>query len=317
MNSINWSKDKIRSRLADFVRREVQKSVDQEVLPIISQLVQFQNSGAQDRQSYYDHTKSPLENHTLYVGLRDRLEAISVAIQDVDIDISDFENWLRDFPEIKRYYQTMGDVFIEKCLEHYLAFRQLNVVESDVFVDIAAGESPWTGILNSNGIKSYRLDFAYPEGMHGVNIGADAGDTKLPDEFASVLSLHSAFECFMGDADIQFVREAARILNKGGRYGIVPLFLDDAYFNSTSPDWNQRDVVIDPGAKKVWRDDEYRSPFSRHYSPESFGKRIFENIPEIMTGKVLYFRNLTEVMKYYQGQRIYCFFMFYCTKTGK
>jgi len=33
-----------------------------------------------------------------------------------------------------------------------------------------------------------------------------------------------------------------------------------------------------------------------------------------MMGKILYFRNLNEVIKHYPGQGIYCFFMFYCEK---
>ena len=163
-------------------------------------------------------------------------------------------------------------------------------------------------------VRAYRLDLSYPDGIRGINIGADAGDTKLPDNFASVLSLQCAYECFMGEADVKFVREASRILNDSGRYGIVPLYLEDEYFVSTSPFCDQSEVKIEPGAKKVWRDDEYRVPFSRHYSPEAFFRRIYSAIPKDMEGKVLYFGNLDEVMEKYPGQRIYCFFMFVCGK---
>ena len=116
----------------------------------------------------------------------------------------------------------------------------------------------------------------------------------------------------MGDADIRFVEEASRILDRKGRYGIVPLYLEDIHFVSTSPYCNQAEVMIEPEAKKVWRDDKYKVPFSRHYSPESFVSRIYSRIPGVMEGKVLYFRNLDEVMKNYPGQRVYCFFMFHC-----
>ena len=161
------------------------------------------------------------------------------------------------------------------------------------------------------------MDLSYPEGINGIDIGADAGDTKLPDSFASVLSSQCAYECFMGDADIHFVEEASRILDKKGRYGIAPLYLADIHFVSTSPYCNQADVIIEPEAKKVWRDDEYKVPFSRHYSPESFAARIYSRIPDGMEGKILYFKNLDEVMTHYSGQRIYCFFMFLCQKLSK
>jgi hypothetical protein len=76
-------------------------------------------------------------------------------------------------------------------------------------------------------------------------------------------------------------------------------------------------VIIEPEARKVWRDDEYKVPFSRHYSPESFAERIYSRIPDDMEGKILYFNNLNEVMKNYPEQRIYCFFMFLCEKRRK
>ena len=121
----------------------------------------------------------------------------------------------------------------------------------------------------------------------------------------------------MGDADIRFIEEASRILDRKGRYGIAPLYLADIHFVSTSPYCNQSEVKIEPAAKKVWRDDEYKVPFSRHYSPESFFTRIYSRIPNDMLGKVLYFKNLEEVMKHYLDQKIYCFFMFVCEKEPR
>ena len=313
MIGARWVRNKLRNYIANLVRAEVQKAIV-DVVWLIPQLVEFHNSPKEDRQSYRDHNKDSFGNRHLYEGLKDRILAISIPVQEVDIDISDFEHWLDSFPEIRDFYHNMGEYRVEKCLEHYLAFRHLRISADDVYIDIAAAGSPWAEVLNKRGIKCYRLDLVYPEGIHNINIGADAGVTKLPDSFATVLSAQCAYECFMGDADILFVREATRILTKNGRYGIVPLYLDDTYFVTTSPYCRQQDVVIDSEAKRVWRDDEFKVPFSRHYSPESFKKRVYSNVPSSMTGKLLYFRNLPDVMKHYRGQRIYCFFMFYCEK---
>lgn len=310
MNITTRIKGKVKTRISNLVKAEVQKTLEY----MVPQLIEFRNSSKEYRQSYYDHTKDPFGNRVLYASLKDRLMAIGIPVEEVDISISDFEHWLSDFSEIKKRYQSMGDVFIEKCLEHYLTFRYLKISNDDVYIDIAADGSPWAEILNKRGIRSYRLDLAYTEGIHGINIGADAGNTKLPNAFASVLSAQCAYECFMGDADIRFVMEADRILKKNGRYGIAPLYLDDTYFVTTSPYCNQKEVLIESEAKRVWREDRFKVPFSRHYSPESFEKRIYSNIPEGMNGKILYFRNLTDVIKHYSGQRIYCFFMFICKK---
>lgn len=308
MSIITWAKSKIKERVSRLVSNEVQQTMEY----LLPQLAQFQNSAKTERLSYYDHTKDPLGNASLYTRLKEELIAINVPVEEVEIDAQDFERWLENFPEINAFYRNMGDVHIEKCLEHYLAYQFLNINKDDLYIDIAASGSPWADILNKRGTKSFRLDLSYPVGIHGKNIGADAGNTKLPDRFATVLSAQCAYECFMGDADTRFVNEASRILNGEGRYGIVPLYLDTEYTVATSPYCNQRDVVVESEAKRVWRDDEYTVPFSRRYSPKIFKSRIYSVIPENMIGKVLYFNNLPDIMKHFEGQRIYCFFMFYC-----
>ena len=304
--------DKISGILRSAMRKEIEK-----ILPIIPQLIEFQNSAKEDRQSFYDHTMEPFESIDFYKSVKERLVSAGVLVEPVDIDIPDFERWLKDFPEIRRHYENKGDVFIEKCLEHYLAYRYLNISVNDVYIDVAGAGSPWAEILNAMGVKAYRLDLSFPMGINGVDIGADAGDTRLPDDFASTLSLQCAYECFMGDADIFFVKEASRILDNNGRYVIAPLYLADVHFVSTSPYCNQAEVTIEPEARKVWRDDDYKVPFSRHYSPESFAERIYAGIQEDMKGRVLYFKNLDEVIKHYPGQRIYSFFIFLCEKTER
>jgi len=314
---ISKIKRKIAGKVSNILRSAVRRELD-DALPVISQLVAFQNSAKEDRQSFYDHTKDPLGHIGFYEGLKNRLLSAGVRVEPVDIDIPDFERWLTDFPDIKRFYENMGDVFIEKCLEHYLAFRHLKISASDTYIDVASAGSPWARTLNAQtGVQTYRLDLSYPKGINGTDIGADAGDTGLPGGFASVLSLQCAFECFMGDADVAFLKEAGRILNDQGRYGIVPLYLEDQYFVCTSPYCNQAEVIIEPGARKVWRDDEYKAPFSRHYSPESFAERIYSRIPGNMSYKVLHFENLDEVIRHYPGQRVYCFFMFVCEKISQ
>lgn len=145
MSVITWAKGKVKSRIANLVRAEVQKTLKY----VIPQLIEFQTAQKEDRQSYHDHTKDPLGNTSLYSSLKDRLLAVGVPVEEVDIDISNFERWLDEFSEIRKHYESMGDVFVEKCLEHYLAFWHLKVSKNDVYIDIAAGGSPWASILNN------------------------------------------------------------------------------------------------------------------------------------------------------------------------
>jgi hypothetical protein len=307
-------KKEIMSRITNILKPMVRDEIEN-LLPIMPQLIEFKNSAKEDKQSFYDHSKYTLGSIGFYEGLKDRLIRAGIPVVPVEVDLQDFERWLTDFPDIRKHYANMGNVFIEKCLEHYLTFTHLNITSGNVYVDIASSGSPWARTLcKRRGVRAYRLDLSFPKGIKGIDIGADASHTKLPDGFASILSLQCAYECFMGDADILFLGEASRILDRKGRYGIVPLYLSDVHFVSTSPYCNQAEVIVEPEARKVWRDDEYKEPFSRHYSPESFAVRIYSSIPADMEGKILYFKNLPDIMQHYKGQKTYCFFMFLCEK---
>jgi hypothetical protein len=308
----------LRSRLKKTIQKMVQSEVNRAVeaaLPLLPQLSAFQNSPADQRQSFYDHTKDPLGNFQLFVTLKNRLQDLGVPVEEVEIDIADFERWLKDFVELKDFYSKFQPPLIEKCMEHYLVYRHLNIAPGQSYVDVAASGSPWATLLRKRGIEAYRLDMDYPPGIHGIDIGADAGNTALPAGFASVLSAQCAYNCFMGDADIRFLKEASRLLRPNGRYGIVPLCLDETFFVTRSPFMIVNNFATDPGARCVWRDDEHRVHFSRHYSPEAFKERVYANLPNDMKGKVLFFKNLPDVMRYFPGQRIYGCFMFVAEKV--
>ena len=84
MNVITWVKGKVRIRIANLVRAEVQKAMEY----MLPQLIEFQNSPKEDRQSYHDHTKDAFGKRGLYAGLKDRLLAIGVPVEEVDIVLS-------------------------------------------------------------------------------------------------------------------------------------------------------------------------------------------------------------------------------------
>lgn len=147
---ISRIKGKITGKISNIIGASVRSEIEN-ALPIIPQLIDFQNSAKEDRQSFYDHTKDPFESLGFYEDLKARLVAAGVPVKPVDIDIMDFERWINEFPEIRSHYKNMGDVFIEKCMEHYLTYRYLNISPDDVYIDVASAGSPWAEILNSCG----------------------------------------------------------------------------------------------------------------------------------------------------------------------
>lgn len=312
MHPLTWIRDEVRRRL----RRLIQAELEATLVYAWPQLMLFHGSTPEDRQSYHDLTRDPAANQGRVLRIRDRLLTLGVPLDDIQLDIPDFEAWLTDFSDLQSHYEPMGEVALEKCLEHYLAFHYLRVSPGDVYIDIAASDSPWARMLKRRGVEAYRLDLSYRKGRRGINIGADATDTGLPSGFCTALSAHCAYETFEGDADVRFLQEASRILNDRGRYAIAPLYLDSTYFIATSALSDQRAVEIDPGARRVWRDDDYVERFARHYSPDSFATRIYANLPSDTRARVLYVSNLVDLMTRYPGQRLYCFFVFHCEKTA-
>jgi SAM-dependent methyltransferase len=216
----------IKQRVRQYIDYTIDKKID-EKFPIYQQIYEFRN--APD-----DMLSSKVEAKTIISNLAERLEAI-VTVTKTIIDISEFEVWLKEYPEVVSYYDKLGDVKIEKLLEHYLTSKHLDAGRG-VYIDIAASGSPFSDAVGQHtGCKAYCQDLVFEKGIHGNRIGGDAGEMPVPDDFADVMALHCAFECFQGDADIRFVKEAGRVLKNGGRFGIIPLYLDDIYFVKTGP----------------------------------------------------------------------------------
>ncbi|MBN2964462.1 hypothetical protein JWV37_06700 [Sulfurospirillum sp. T05] len=268
-------------------------------------------------QSEVDFSKNPLENYSYFTSMADELEARGANVVVENIDIDDFKCWLSMFSNIDNQYRGCGDVYIEKCLEHYLSYKLLDFLPTDVFMDVAASGSQYANELYyAKKVKqTYLLDLAYAEGINGIKIGANAGDMRLPKNFVDKMSMHCAYECFEGNADIGFLKEASTVLNKNGKFVITPLYLDKTYYNCTSEKCDQSEIQFDSKALKVWRDDEYSVPFSRHYSPESLCQRVIHNMPSNIQYKLYFFENLPELMREFVGQRIYCYFLLYGEKN--
>jgi len=301
---MGWLKKKMKSNLRRYISSVMQDEIEQ-FITIADQVRDYNISEEYERQKFYDNTRDPLV-------LKKELASANVPVEDALIDISDFEAWLNDFRDLSKFYSGFVG-HIEKCLEHYLAFKWLNFTHDDIYIDIAAGNSIWADILGKRNILSYKLDLSYPHGIHGRKIGADAGNIILPDGFANSMSLQCAFETFRDDADVRFIHEARRILKDNGRFAIIPLYIDEIYYIMSSPYADLSRIPIDMGAIRVWREDSNKEPFSRHYSPKAFAERIYTQLDEIK-GKVIHFINLDQFQTKYPDQSIYCHFMLYCEK---
>ena len=242
-----------------------------------------------------------------------RLIAANILVEKTDLNLDEFEQWFHEHIELYDYYQKMGDVLIEKCLEHFIAYKFAQPMKGQVYIDIAAAGSNWSECLQKHGIAAYSLDMKYHNGIHGHKIGADATSTGLPDNSIDAMSLQCSFETFRGDNDKLFLKETERILKNGGRVVISPLYLDMLHFVLSSQKSDLANATLDAGAVRVWREDDYNEPFSRHYSPEAMADRLLPHLGGL-TAKVIYIKNLDQFRRRFPGQRIYCDFNLYLFK---
>lgn len=264
-----------------------------------------------------DYLSSKVESKTIIDDLVKRFEKNGIQIERHKIDIAKFETWMHKFPEIVDQYKYMDEVKIEKILEHYLTYKFLRIDKSETYVDIACDTSSFADVIKKHfGNTCYKQDLKFKYGIHNNKIGSNAAELPTDNIFFDAMSLHCAFECFQGDSDIGFIKEAQRVLSNRGRLAIVPLYIDDVYFVKTGPKCDRRNVDIEPEARWIWRDDQYQNePFSRHYSPEIFKQRILDKISNLHY-KIVYFTNIEELEKYYPKQRIYCNFLFYAERVS-
>lgn len=212
-----------------------------------------------------------------YEEIRADMEQAGLDVASCRVDVERFHAWLEraHFPQdyVDVYERYGKGVFLEKALEHYLGAELLGLGPDDVLIDVAAANSPWLDIAERlYGCTAYALDLAYPPGIHGKQIGADATAMPLEDGFATKMALHCAYEMFEGDADSRLIPEAARVLRRGGRMVILPLYMHHLYYADSSP-WADRRGVDYQGAVRVWRERDVVR-FSRKYDVPAFMERV-------------------------------------------
>jgi SAM-dependent methyltransferase len=181
----------------------------------------------------------PHDDPDILNAITEELEANNFNIIDLEINITEYKQYMRnaEYHKVPDYYKARNAKnFIEKSLEHYLAAKLLDLSKDDIYIDIASGNSPTSGIYQKlYGCKAYRQDLAFPKGIHGNTIGGDASNMPIEDDFCTKMALHCSFEHFEGNSDIKFIKEASRVLRKGGKLCILPFYLFTKYAIQTDP----------------------------------------------------------------------------------
>jgi len=251
------------------------------------------------------------------------LTEIEESLLALDITLHDFTPSLESFTNFQNeaYFPTDyhggidGPVWDEKLLEHWIAYELLGVTNyqsEDIYIDIAAGNSPWAQKLHERyGIASNAIDLNIHSTFENLPYYKVENATASSFEDSSVTgaSLQCAYEMFAKQDDISLWKEMARILKPGGKVIIVPLYLHSHYCAYATPDYYGKGYS-DSAAKEYVCSDWMGIPSARFYDTEQLKKRVLDTITSLgMEYKLHVLRNKSEL-----GNGIYCHFILEVTK---
>lgn len=208
-------------------------------------------------------------------------------IVNLEIDIDDYRQYFKDakYHTYPIYYLKFAGIernLVEKSLEHYLAAKLLDLQRDDLYVDVASSNSPASQIYQRlYGCKSYKQDMMFADGIDKNVIGGDASRMPVEEGFASKMALHCSFEHFENDSDMRFVKEANRVLRKGGKLCILPLYLFNRYAVQTDPAILPKDGVQFESDAILYCARSWGQRHGRFYDVPHLISRIRDNLDEL------------------------------------
>lgn len=206
------------------------------------------------------------------------------APDDYFVDVDAFNKYCLRHEVVYRDYKTgYGDHFVEKAIEHFVSLSFKSLLPTSKVIDIANAGSPFPEIVHSAyGCDVWSNDLIFPRGIHRkdwhTQVGGDACQLPVDDNFFDLAVLHCALEMFEDKADIGLIKEVERILKPGGELVIVPLYMNETYHIFRDPKTYRNPLPkIDDGAELVYRKDFHGIAFARFYNVEAFFKRLVSN----------------------------------------
>ena len=217
-----------------------------------------------------------------------------VNLDHYKVDIDDFHKYLENAKYPLLYRKTFGELFLEKALEHYTSLKLLNYGDNGISIDIASATSPFHGIISKfYSCKSYRQDIIYPSGVNASKIGGNATELPFEENTINWMTLHCSIEHFENNEDSEFIVEAIKKLNIGGKLFIAPLYLSEVYYNYTDPELKESSVSFDMNAKLLFIPG-WNNRFGRTYDVDALQNRILAYCKDVKVN-IFLIENLKDV----------------------
>ena len=243
------------------------------------------------------------------------LEKLGVRVARPQIDRAEFAAFKERMAFPADYHGGQaGGLWDEKMFEHFLAFRLGGLDRfrpDDVYIDVAGCSSPWAHILRDHGTQAYSIDLSVRHEFQHLPYyeQQDATRTRFGDASVRACSLQCAFEMFAGDDDCRLIDECARILVRGGKLVIAPLYLHTHHCGYVTPDFFGG-TAGDPGAPRYLCTETWAVPYARIYSPDLLKRRILNRAAD----RGLHYEVSRVTGLAALGQGLYCHFVLVITK---
>jgi SAM-dependent methyltransferase len=211
---------------------------------------------------------------------------IPTTLSKLDLSLAEYNHLLK-CPMLQQYAKL--PYAHTKPLEYLTTIKLLSFQDGDRILDAAGGEkAEYIEVLNAF-TNCKIIPYCQDSLLEGQNsgaisyIGGSIDSVPLPDGSLDKISCHHSFEHFRDNLDIDFIREAMRLLRVGGKLAITPLFLTNKYAEI----WNITPVTTHPSEKDITIVDKTASfpgwgafeGFARTYSPLAFEERILNHLP--------------------------------------
>ncbi len=202
-----------------------------------------------------------------------------VLCEDVkNFDKNEFDNFEKDLDFGREYNKDKNRRYKRKIMEFYFAYKLLGFEKwnaEDLYIDIGAAASPYVQYLRKKGINAWAIDLK--KGKYGnlsYYLVEDATHTHFANHSVTGMSAQSAFEMFVGNADIEFVKEAARILKSGGKAIIAPLYMHEQHLSTVSPNYYHKGFADEGSFECIRTDCRGGVPIGRFYNVDQLNQRV-------------------------------------------
>jgi len=244
------------------------------------------------------------------------LLALNITVENYTPSVSSFKAFkASEYFPLDYHGGIDGPVWDEKLLEHWIAYELLGLADYQqdvIYIDIAAGDSPWAKKLHDQfQMSAYAIDLNISATYKDTPFYKIENATSTTFENASVsgASLQCAYEMFMHQDDMLLWKEMARVLKPGGKVIIAPLYLHTHYSSYSTPDYFGKGHS-DSAATEYVCTDWLGIPSARFYDANQLKIRVLDTITSLgMQYKLLILKNKSDL-----GKGIYCHFILEVTK---